>query len=306
MQELGGYTKVVNDCIDSVTDRYNRNPRAIRFLDGARRTLRGQIPNLRTRTQTLLGRVRLSAMTTRTAGQTARRPLSIGTYSELELSAPDLGWKGKVDLLVVSDDSCEILDFKTGVHKEEHAFQIQVYALLWNRDRERNPNGHRADKLTLVYDQGAMTVAAPSAAELDCLATEVTNRGELACRSLSEQPPEARPSPETCRYCGVRQLCPEYWTAQQHGWERDGATNNFTDAEVKITSIHGPLSWNATVVASRNADPGRPVLIRGPQGAIHPRVGDTFRLLDVHVASEDDHLTPIVLTLSTFSEAYRR
>ena len=95
MQELGGYTKVINDCIDSLTDRYNRNPRATRFLDGVRRTLRGQIPILRARTQTLLSRVRLAATTARTVGQTARRPLSIGTYSEVELCAPDLGWKGK-------------------------------------------------------------------------------------------------------------------------------------------------------------------------------------------------------------------
>jgi hypothetical protein len=206
-------------------------------------------------------------------------------------------------LLVVSDDSCEILDFKTGVHKEQHAFQIRVYALLWNRDRELNPNRLRADKLTLVYDHGAMSVAAPSAIELDCLATEITNRRELACRSLSKQPPEARPSPETCRYCEVRQLCQEYWTAQQRGWD---ATSNFTDAEVKITGIHGPLSWNAIVIASRYAEAGRSAVIRIPRGAIHAQVGDTFRLLDVHIASEEDHLQPIVLTLSTFSEAYRR
>jgi hypothetical protein len=198
------------------------------------------------------------------------------------------------------------MDFKTGDHKEGHAFQIRVYALLWSRDREINPNGHRADKLTLVYDHCAMTVAAPSATELDSLAIEVTRRRELACRSLSERPPEARPSPETCRYCAVRQLCQEYWTAQRRGWELDGAKNNFTDAEVKITGIHGPLSWDATIVASRDADSGRSAVIRTPKGAIDPQVGDTFRLLDVHVALEDDDIKPVVLTLSTFSEAYRR
>src|SRR6476660_4219504 len=52
---------------------------------------RGPIPNLRTRTQTLLGRVRLAATTTRTGGQAASRPLSIFAYSEVELTAPDLG-----------------------------------------------------------------------------------------------------------------------------------------------------------------------------------------------------------------------
>jgi hypothetical protein len=50
----------------------------------------------------------------------------------------------------------------------------------------------------------------------------------------------------------------------------------------------------------------RSAVVRAPQGAITPQVGDTFRLLDVQLGLEDDGLKPVVLTLSTFSEAYKR
>jgi hypothetical protein len=47
-------------------------------------------------------------------------------------------------------------------------------------------------------------------------------------------------------------------------------------------------------------------LSRMRQGAINPKVGGTLRLLDVHVFSDDDDPQPVIVTLTTFSEAYRR
>ena len=68
-------------------------------------------------------------------------PMTAGAYSELEVRSEKIGWKGTLDLLVISPDECEITDFKTGLPREEHRFQIEVYALLWTLDKKRNPQG---------------------------------------------------------------------------------------------------------------------------------------------------------------------
>ena len=77
MRDLGGYTKVVNDCIDRALSRLASSPRAQRVLEFAARSLRARVPELRTRAQTMLCRVRLSRIPARhaegnTRGRAAR------------------------------------------------------------------------------------------------------------------------------------------------------------------------------------------------------------------------------------------
>ena len=86
LRGLGGYTKVVNDCIDRTLSRLASNPRAQRVLEFAARTLRAQVPELRTRAQTMLSRVRLSRDPARHAeGSTprARGPLTVARFPRL-------------------------------------------------------------------------------------------------------------------------------------------------------------------------------------------------------------------------------
>ena len=165
LKSLGGYTKVLNDCITRVLSAFSGNPRAVRLLEAGDRSLRSQLPKLRTATQTLVGRVRLSARARPTGFATSERPptsLPEGTHLELVLRAPNMGWKGKADLLTCSRYSCEIVDFKTGVADDSHRFQLQVYAVLWSRDQNLNPNGRLATQLTLAYPTGDVDVAVPS------------------------------------------------------------------------------------------------------------------------------------------------
>ena len=266
MRDLGGYTKVVNDCIDRALSRLASSPRAQRVLEFAARSLRARVPELRTRAQTMLCRVRLSRVPARHAdGNTprARGPLTMGAFPEIELRAEEIGWKGKADLIALSSDACEITDFKTGAPDEGHGFQIQVYALLWSRDAELNPDRRRADRLLLAYDGGVIEIAAPTESELDELEILLRARRDAAHEAVSHHPPEARPDPKNCRYCGVRQLCDEYWTAEtQRRMVQEGEDRRFGDVEVTVTGRHGPSSWDARVELSRDIPTGKSAVIR--------------------------------------------
>lgn len=54
MRNLGGYSKVVNDCIDRVLERLATNPRTTSVIDYASRSLRAQVPDLRARADDVL------------------------------------------------------------------------------------------------------------------------------------------------------------------------------------------------------------------------------------------------------------
>ena len=308
LRNLGGYTKVVNDCIDRVLSRLASNPRAQRVIEWAARSLRAQVPELRNRAQTILCRVRLLRTPVRNPESDTPRvrgPLSMGSFPEIELRAEEIGWKGKADLLVLTSEACEITDFKTGAPDEGHRFQIQVYALLWSRDGELNPGRRRADRLLVAYGGEEIEVAAPTEAELDELEAELLSRRSAAHEAVSHDPPEARPDPQYCRYCAVRQLCGEYWTTEtQRRMVQEDKERRFGDVEVTVTGRHGPSSWDARVELSQDFPRGKPAVIR-TSGDLEFRPGDRLRVLDAALTIDDeDQAQPAVFTLSTLSEAY--
>ncbi|KYF60256.1 hypothetical protein BE04_25980 [Sorangium cellulosum] len=310
MKDLGGYTSVINKCIDRVLERFADNPRALPVLEYARRTLRGQVPALRTRAQAILARLRLPAIgrahspNLSQPSQTARRaPLSAGAFPEIELRARRIGWKGKADLLVVSDDACEITDFKTGSPDEAHRFQVRVYALLWALDEELNPSGRAVRRLALAYEAGDVEVEPPTAQELDALTEDLVERRTAAEASLSARPPAARPTAENCRYCGVRQLCDDYWSALPRTRDEDPAAR-FGDVELKIVRRHGPTSWDAIVERARSVPTGTPALVR-LQHLVELTAGEHLRVLEGAIVlgpAEDG--ARVIVTLGAFSEMY--
>lgn len=310
LRELGGYTRVVEDCIGRILSRFSNNPRAQPLMEDAQRTLRGQVPTLRARVQSMLARLRLpnrtppapAASAVKAAGPVTRRPLANGTYPEVEVRARSIGWKGKVDLLVLDDNTCEITDFKTGAADEAHKFQVRVYAVLWRLDGELNPSGRAVDRLVLAYESQDVEVPPPSEMEIDDLGRDLLARRKASEVALAPRPPAAKPSAETCRYCGVRQLCDAYWAGTTQALAEDG---RYGDIELKITARHGPTSWDAVVMRARNLPAKMPALLRLQQ-ADDFKIGTRLRVLDAAVARDpEDDAAPAIVTLSAHSEAYR-
>jgi len=310
LRELGGYTRVVEDCVERILERFSDNPRALPLMEHAQRTLRGQVPMLRARVQSMLARLRLpkwvppvpipSAM--KAVGPITRSPLANGTYPELEVRARNVGWKGKVDLLVLSNDTCEVTDFKTGAADEAHKFQIRVYAALWRLDDELNPLGRIVDRLILAYEIQDVDVPPPSQQEIEDLARDLLARRKASELTLAARPPAARPDAETCRYCGVRQLCDEYWAGTTQALTEDG---RFGDIELKIVGRHGATSWDAVVMRARNLPAKMPALLR-LQRHDNFELGMRVRILDAALACDpEDSAAPAIVTLSAWSEAYR-
>lgn len=306
LKDLGGYTNVVQVCVERILRRFADNPRATPLMDHAQRTLRGQVPTLRMRVQTMLARIHLTVGTAGSGPPATsplqRLPLSNGTHPEIELRAKGIGWKGKADLLVLADDACEITDFKTGAADEGHKFQVRVYAVLWRLDDELNPSGRVVERLVLAYDSHDIDVPPPSAHEIDELSRDLLRRRQAAEVALAERPPAARPAAETCRHCSVRHLCDAYWSGTAQAVSDDG---RFGDAELKIIGRHGPTSWDAVVTRASDLPARSPALLRLQQ-PVEFKVGERVRVLDGALARDpEDAAAPIIVTLGAFSEAYR-
>jgi len=229
-----------------------------------------------------------------------------GLYAELTLRAKRIHWKGKPDLLGVEDERCEIVEFKTGERRDEHAFQALVYAALWWQDRELNPNGTQAIKLTVAYPDGNLDVPPPNEERLKALTQELCDRTAIALEDAQTQPPPARPSSESCKFCGVKQLCQEYWTPDvQRGIQPNAGGVGYADVQAIVKSRHGATSWDATIEVAGKISSGTPVLIRTPTDEAEFQVGSRIRLVDVWFGAEPEGVEPVkVVTMGMQSEGY--
>jgi hypothetical protein len=259
---LGGVSAVLELVLEDTVSDWLSNPRLAPRAQELIAELRRQLPALRQRVQQFLGRldlahVRHSAQEsdTRDSGGPTR-PLSPGVYAEVPLVNDDLGWFGKADLLRIGDpvvgEADEIIDFKTGSPKDDHALQLRIYALLWAKEKNRNPTGRRVTRLTVLYPTGAADVPAPfTDEEVTLLTDDLITRTEKAYASIRQAPPVATPSREACEWCDVRHMCTAYWAplipgglAQVRDQSRDEA-----DVELHVLASQAAWSWQARVEA---------------------------------------------------------
>src|SRR5699024_4734559 len=118
--------------------------------------------------------------------------------------------------------------------------QLRLYALLWHRDRDLNPEQRLANRLSLIYPDGIEEVVPPSITELAQIESELGSRALAARDSLIDSPPEARVSREGCTLCSVRQSCSSFWEPANQALLATGTpAEALGDAEVRITGRAG-------------------------------------------------------------------
>lgn len=318
LKELGGYTVLLERCVENALQAYSGNPRALPALERTRRLLAARIPDLRTKVQSLLSRVRLESRNVIDSsvdiGQhehKKRTVLSYGSYAEVELRAPDISWHGYADILTLSATHCEIRDFKTGTPKDEHQFQLIIYALLWWRDRDLNPSARLANRLVVSYDDRDIEIEASGVDVLCSAEEELRKRTTAALATLKHKPPEARPSSQNCSYCNVRHLCEEYW--EHHVESRRGddtSEEQCTDLQIRLSARHGPSSWEVVVESSSSLKTGRSILLRTSNLLFELHPGQRLRLLNIRlsVPREDplkDECSPVIATIGKGTEIFQ-
>jgi hypothetical protein len=97
-----------------------------------------------------------------------------------------LRWRGFIDALILSDTSCEIVDYKTGVPKSEHEEQVRFYSLLWARDAQLNPTGRTVNRLTLSYSTTDVAVEPLTRSQLNVLEQETVSRSNVALNLIQQ------------------------------------------------------------------------------------------------------------------------
>lgn len=303
LRGLGGYSRILQDAIANVMGAEDDNLRVDEQRESWTRSFRTKLASLREKTQSLLARVELQPrdQTDESLGTpNAKGPLPAGSYSEVRLASAELEWRGIVDLLTLSEEGCEIVDFKTGEAKPEHTKQLEIYSLLWLRDSERNPLSRPVVRLTISYPSAAVDVAPLTDDGYDALELELRKRSADARKAVSSSPPEAKPGWANCQFCDVRQICDAYWqSGTQSRLAEEAGEQKLTDVEVTITARHGPTSWDAVVETSRTFESGGSLLIRTAPAEVNLQVGDRIRFLGGYLGEpgEDDD-TPVVTSCS--------
>lgn len=294
---LGGYSALIKRVITERLEAFDGNPRAARTHADMRTTLNLRVPLIRQRLQRIISRVEISPASSarrRSTDQEQRYSLEVGSHPEVELRAPDVRLVGRVDLLTVKPERCEIVDYKTGGRHEYHDDQLRMYALLWALDSELNPNQLPVEQLVVSYAEGDHSVEPPTSEELVAIESQVRTRITDAEAELERRPPIPK-LPDTCNICSVRHMCDAYWESPQ---SLSAPGDAFGDFEVFVSRRNGPRSWNVSVEPESTA-----AILRTPDEAVGFHAGSRLRALGVSIGRDDDTGSAI-LTLSRNSEVF--
>lgn len=312
MRDLGGFTRLLEEAAERALSSYTNNPRAANRLEVARRTLQSQLPDFRRRAQALLMSVRTAPADVPPPPDVAsgderrptRHPLRPGAYSEVDVIASVMRWKGTIDLLTVSQAGSEIVDFKTGEPSDDHSLQVRIYALLWSLDRELNPTGTPPTTLVVAYTKGQTPVPAPRTQDLDTLRRDISARSDAARRFEGSIPP-AKPSPDNCANCDVRQICDDYWTdtAQQLVHPTPGVSD-VIDGEFVLGARLGPANWEITHRVVSPTAQAKPNVLRCAEPKVDLRTGIVVRVVGGQIWTAPDEKGLVTLNVGPTSELY--
>lgn len=302
MRSLNGYSGVLERQLEIVSDELSANPRLKFKVGQITDKLKNSLLLLREQLQSQVSKLTFNSetKTNHSSGSGgAPRFLPKGIHSEVELNARELEWYGKIDYMFLSDEKCEIADFKTGERKLEHIFQVKIYNMLWILDKTQNPHSIPVTKLTLSYKNGDLEIPPLADHEVGNFIDEVKRRTDAA-RSLILQPiPEAKPSVDNCTYCPVRQLCSAYWTQETQQFLNEQRSRlpfsqkrNNLDIEIELENSIAEHLWQAKTLTCGSIEPQTRLLIRFASTSLQIRdelkSGMKLRLLDANSIQQID------------------
>ncbi|GMU52619.1 MAG: hypothetical protein AMXMBFR33_17650 [Candidatus Xenobia bacterium] len=164
------------------------------------------------------------------------------TLGECLVEHPTLPLKGILDLVQIRPDGDWITDYKSGEMSEAYRDQIALYGLLWWRARGRLPA-----LLRVVPVSGRSLEVRPTEPQLLELERRLGREIDSWRSQLGRGLVEARPEPEVCRFCAVRQLCDAYWEAPP-------LDSHLIDRELRVTQPRSDASLTAVDGQNREVD----------------------------------------------------
>ena len=305
LTRVGGISALLEHELAAVTSTIDDTPRSRRHLGHTVEQVRRQLPTMRLTVQFTLQRAlrfpRGELPTHRPQAGEGPLPLPNGFHTEVRLAPPDMNWVGIADVIRLTGNECEIIDYKSGDESPAHEERLRLYALLWARDRRLNPSGRLADHLTLIYPNAIQDVDPPTPGELDHMEMDLRRRVRAAQTDIECRPPDARVTPENCRYCDVKHLCATYWTDAGQRRIREPAAPSIRSLQVFVVDQRSPTFGVGTIDHDAYLEAGTRVLINHlPPPQLHS--GMRIRLMDVRVDTDAEGVA--VVQGLAFSEVY--
>jgi len=209
----------------------------------------------------------------RPAGQPAATAGGEPALPWVERRLEDLGSRlfGTPDRVDEVNGRLRVVDLKSGVGqrevKDSQLRQLLVYALLVKSSLGRLPDD--VVVLDIKGQEQAIPVDASAVAAVVTVAAAAVDGFNQSLVSATGA--EARPAPQTCRWCEFRVICGDYWAARGSDWptaiDIAGVVVGITTHYVELRSIDGSGDWRLVLI--------------GPE---QPAVGDVVLAVDVEPA----------------------
>jgi hypothetical protein len=312
LRQLGGYTTVIECAADARLASLPGNPRVSDDLrQRIQRALRTRVADARVQVQAYISNtVIVPAAQANGAGtkaprqapdaaaDTRRVAISTGSHAEAQLTVPQLRLTGRIDLLRVTPAGAHITDYKTGAESPSHAEQLQLYALLWDLDRNANPGRLPVTGLTAAYPGRDVAIPVPDEPALRSHEKQVTAAIQEADAELAAPVPRAVPSAENCAHCDVRHLCDAYWSSVAPD-PAELPDQAWFDCQGVVGNANGPHSWWLHI-----DQPGQgKLLVQAPQSGPELHPGRHVRIRGLRIDTDPDS-GGVVASMSAATEVF--
>jgi RecB family exonuclease len=206
-----------------------------------------------------------------------------GLGHEVDVRTPDGLLKGRIDCVEDSEGTLTIKDYKTGTVfegeaesvtiKPEYVTQLKLYAAMYAEVYFKWP-----DKLMLMPMSGQLVEVEMTRDECQTLAHAAREAliaaNEKIRPAITDENPSlalASPSPDYCRFCSYRPVCPAYRNARD--LRQDESWPNDLWGELREISI-SPIGRMTVLIKSGDAEPRTHVLRRLAHDGRYPGLQD--------------------------------